>query len=124
MRILYIDDTAYWRETYEKAFAEAEIIIKTLPDARGNILDEVSAFQPDLILLDISMPVVDGFEAIEILKNDSKTKNISVFFFSNISNRDYIKRGVELGAEKYLIKSDYEPENVVRIVKKYVQSKK
>jgi DNA-binding response OmpR family regulator len=122
-KILYIDDTAYWRETYEEAFRAGGIEIKTLPDARGDIVEEISVFTPDLILLDISMPVVNGFEALKILKGNEKTKNFPVFFFSNISSPDYIKKGLELGAEKYLVKGDYQPEEVVKIITKYVQPK-
>ncbi|MFH1183110.1 MAG: response regulator [Candidatus Moraniibacteriota bacterium] len=120
MKILYIDDTAYWRELYEETFTKAGIEIKTLPDARGNIVKDVLEYKPDLILLDISMPEVNGFEAINILKDDEKTKNIPVFFFSNISDSEYIKKGLGLGAEKYLVKEDYEPEEIVKICLDYI----
>lgn len=120
MGILYIDDTAYWRDLYEKAFSQAGVEIKTLPDARGDIVKEVHESQPDLILLDISMPEVNGFDAIKILKNDEKTKNFPVFFFSNIGSPDYIKKGLELGAEKYLVKGDCQPEEIVKICIDYL----
>jgi len=120
MRILYIDDTAYWRNTYAKAFREAGIKIETLPDARGDIVKSASDFQPNLILLFISMPEVNGFDAIKILKNDERTKNFPVFFFSNINSPDYIKKGLELGAEKYLVKGDCQPEEVIKICLKWL----
>jgi len=122
-KILYIDDTAHWRETYEKAFSEAGAEIKTLPDARGDIINEALEFGSDLILLDICMPEVDGFDALKILKNDARTKNILVFFFSSISNPEYIKKGLGLGAEKYLVKSDYESGKVVEICLKYLKGR-
>lgn len=121
MRILYIDDTPYWRELYEKAFLKAGVEIKTLPDARGDIVNEVLDFKPDLILLDISMPDVNGFEAIKILKNEEKTRRFPVFFFSNLSSPDTIKKGMELGAKKYLVKGEYEPEEVVKIIKDFLK---
>ena len=58
MRILYFDDTEYWRDLYEKAFTEAGIEIKTLPDAQGDIAKSASDFRPDLILLNIFCPLV------------------------------------------------------------------
>lgn len=122
MKILYIDDTAYWRDLYEKAFSRAGIDIKTLPDARGDVVKVASEFQPDLILLDISMPDVNGFEAIGILKGDERTKNIPVFFFSNISSPEYIRKGLALGAEKYLVKGDYEREKVVKICLEFIEN--
>ncbi len=120
MKILYIDDTRYFRETYEKAFAEAGIVIQTLPDARGDIVKNALDFRPELILLDISMPDVNGFEAIRIFKADKRTKNIPVIFFSNIGSPEYIEKGLALGAEKYLVKGDYKPEEVVKICKEYI----
>lgn len=122
-KIIYIDDTRYFREIYEEAFSKAGIEIKTLPYARGDIIKEITNYQPDLILLDICMPGITGFDAISIIKNDQKTKNIPVFFFSNIKSPDYIKKGIELGAKKYLVKKDYQPEEVIKIIIQYVQSK-
>jgi len=122
MRIFYIDDTTYWRKTYEEAFREAGVSIKTLPDARGDIVQEAFDFKPDLILLDISMPDVNGFEAIKILKNNEKTKDIPVFFFSNLSSPEYIERGLKLGAEKYLVKGEREPGEMVRMCTDYLAS--
>lgn len=120
MRILYIDDTAYWRELYVKSFSQAGVEMKTLPDARGDIVKEARDFKPDLILLDISMPEVNGFAAFKILKDDEQTKSIPVFFFSNISSPDTIKKGLSLGAQKYLIKGDYEPEEIVKICQEFL----
>jgi len=121
MRILYIDDTVYWRETYENAFRISGIEIKTLPDARGDIVNATLEYQPDLILLDISMPEVNGFEAIGFLKGNRETKKIPVFFFSNINNSEYIKQGIALGAEKYLVKGDYETQELVKICSDYLE---
>lgn len=123
MRILYIEDTAYWRELYERALSEAGIEVKTLPDARGEIAKEAADYRPDLILLDIMMPEVDGFEAFRILRSDEKTKNIPIFFFSNMSSLTTIKKGLDLGAENYIVKGSVEPEEVIKIITDYGQSK-
>lgn len=123
LKILYFDDTAYWRKTYEEAFRKVGIAIKTLPDARGDIVKEISDFKPDLILLDISMPEINGFEAIKIMKGNEGIKNIPVFFFSNINDSSYINKGLTLGAEMYLVKGDYQPDEVIKIVIDYVLSK-
>lgn len=122
-RIVYFDDTPYWRDLYKETFANAGFEIKTLPDARGDIIKEVLDFQPDLILLDIWMPEITGFDAIKILKDDERTKKFPVFFFSSMGDPRSIQKGIELGAEKYLVKPDYEPEEIVKIIKDYAQSK-
>jgi DNA-binding response OmpR family regulator len=124
MRILYIDDTKYWRETVKEAFEKTGVKIKTLPDARGDILNETISFKPDLILLDISMPEVTGFEAIKIFKENDGTKNIPVFFFSALSDSSTIKKGLELGAERYLVKGERDINEVVSLCESYFNNNK
>jgi CheY-like chemotaxis protein len=63
-----------------------------------------SSRRPDLILLDIRMPKVTGFEACEILKANPDTRNIPVVFLSAYAHKDEIQRGLQLGAEEYLTK--------------------
>ncbi len=59
---------------------------------------------PDLILLDIRMPKVTGFQACEALKSDPSTKDIPIILLSACANQDEIQRGLALGAEAYLTK--------------------
>jgi two-component system alkaline phosphatase synthesis response regulator PhoP len=59
---------------------------------------------PDLILLDIRMPKVTGFQACEALKSDPNTKDIPIIFLSAYANQDEIQRGLALGADEYLTK--------------------
>jgi DNA-binding response OmpR family regulator len=63
-----------------------------------------SSRKPDLILLDIRMPKLTGFEACEILKTNPDTRDIPIAFLSAYSNKDEIRQGLQLGAEEYLIK--------------------
>jgi PleD family two-component response regulator len=59
---------------------------------------------PDVILLDVLMPDLDGFEVLSILKNTEETKNIPVIFISGLTNNESIERGLTLGAEDYISK--------------------
>ena len=59
---------------------------------------------PDLILLDIRMPKVTGFQACEALKSDPNTKDIPIIFLSAYANHDEIQQGLALGADEYLTK--------------------
>ena len=61
---------------------------------------------PDIILLDLVMPKKDGFEALEELKSNPKTKNIPVVILSNLGQDEDVKKGKEFGAADYLVKSD------------------
>jgi len=63
-----------------------------------------NSHKPDLILLDVRMPKVSGFEACEILKSNPETKDTPVVFLSAYANKDEIRQGLALGADEYLTK--------------------
>jgi len=75
--------------------------------------DSVKAFEvlekgnPDIILLDLLLPKIDGFEILEKIKAVDKTKNIPVVVFSNLSEDKDIKRAKDLGALEFMIKSNF-----------------
>ncbi|MDR1052231.1 MAG: response regulator [Deltaproteobacteria bacterium] len=59
---------------------------------------------PDLILLDVEMPVMNGFETIKILKSEKKTSSIPVIFLSSLTDTESLRQGLELGAADFLTK--------------------
>lgn len=73
---------------------------------------------PDIILLDLLMPKMDGFEALEQLKKDEKLKAVPVLIMSNLGSREDIERCYELGASGYIIKAHSLPHETVHMVKK------
>jgi CheY-like chemotaxis protein len=80
--------------------------------------------QPDLILLDIIMPNVDGFTMLTNVKKDSQTKNIPVIICSNLSNKDEIEKGYRLGAKDFIVKSSVTPSQLVQKVIGFLALKK
>jgi DNA-binding response OmpR family regulator len=78
--------------------------------------------KPDIILLDLIMPEKNGFEALEELKADNETKDIPVIILSNLGQETDIKKGRELGAVDYLIKSNYAITEVVAKLEKYLNA--
>ncbi len=72
---------------------------------------------PDLILLDIIMPGMDGMEMLEKLKLNPESKNIPVILLTNIGDTSKILTAIEAGAESYLIKANVKLEDVVKVVK-------
>jgi DNA-binding response OmpR family regulator len=67
-------------------------------------VDKATAEQPDLILLDVSMPRMDGYEVCKVLKEQESTKHIPIAFLSARGQETEIKHGLELGAEEYILK--------------------
>jgi DNA-binding response OmpR family regulator len=80
-------------------------------------LNEVKAIEPDLILLDIMMPGLDGYQVYEALKEDPATESIPVIFLTAKGQTDDILKGIALGVDDY-IRKPFKPNELVRRVKK------
>lgn len=76
--------------------------------------------RPDIILLDIIMPKMDGFAVLEKLKGDNATKDIPVVLLTNLGQDEDRERGQKLGALDYIVKADYTPLQVSEKVKAYL----
>jgi diguanylate cyclase (GGDEF)-like protein len=99
--VLIIDDSAYNREILSRRLSRYGVNVTTADNgAKG--LDMVLSQSVDLVLLDIMMPVMNGYEVLTQLKSDAKTKNIPVLMISALSEVDSIVRCIEAGAEDYL----------------------
>lgn len=72
----------------------------------------------DLILLDIVMPIMDGFETLEKIKKDERFKNIPVIVSTNLDNAEDKKEAFGLGADEYFIKSQHNPSELVTIIQR------
>jgi len=77
--------------------------------------------KPDIVLLDIMMPKMDGFAVLEQLKSEESTKNIPVIMLTNLSQDEDKERSNKLGAVDYLVKSDFTPMQVSEKIKKYLR---
>jgi len=80
-------------------------------------LAKARSFGPDLILLDIILPKKDGFEVLLEIKKDEATKNIPVLVLTNLEEVNNIQKALDLGANSYLVKSDFSLKEVVEKVK-------
>ena len=86
-------------------------------------LDVVKKKKPDLILLDIIMPVMDGLSMLNLLKSDDWGKDIPVIILTNLSDAEKISQATENGVYVFLIKSDWHIDDVVRNVRKKLGEK-
>jgi len=83
-------------------------------------LAKVREKKPDLILLDLILPVKDGFDVLKELKEDGATKNIPVIILSNLGQETDIEKGKKLGAVDYMIKANWSMKDVIAKVKEYL----
>ena len=77
--------------------------------------------QPDLVLLDIILPEVDGFTILQQLKSDQSTKKIPVLLLTNLAQETDRQRGIELGAEEYFVKSQHTPADIMETVRTLIK---
>jgi DNA-binding response OmpR family regulator len=80
---------------------------------------KIAKLGPDLILLDIMLPIIDGIEVLRRLKSSRETKHIPVIILTNLGQEGVIKQGFEEGAEKYLVKIHHQPKDVVEEINSF-----
>jgi len=112
-RVLIADDNEPNRELLEVYLAELDCEIATAVDGRDT-LDKVVSFQPHVILLDVMMPKLSGFEVCERLKSDAATSPIMILMVTSLSEPADTERAVEAGTDDFLSK----PVNKIELVKR------
>jgi two-component system alkaline phosphatase synthesis response regulator PhoP len=100
------------------------ITIDSGRDEEQIILRKIKENIPDLIIVDLILPNIDGFKIIKALKADSETSKIPVFIFTNLSDEDSRSKGLRLGAEQYFLKNDLNIDDLVDKIKKIFNNKK
>lgn len=83
-------------------------------------IEKIKDKKPDLIVLDILMPKMDGKEVLKKIKSQKELKTIPVIVLTNVGEQDSVKEVLNLGANDYLIKSNFTPDEVVEKVKEYI----
>lgn len=83
----------------------------------GDALNKLKTFIPDIIMLDVIMPIMNGNDVLRHLENNPLLKNIPVIMLTNIATLDMITESAQRGAVRYLAKSNSTPNDVVAIVK-------
>lgn len=121
--ILLVEDDVFLAGIYQKKF-EMEGFKIMVSDNGEKALVDVKKKKPDIILLDILLPKLDGFAVLEKLKQDPTTKDIPVILLTNLGQKDDVEKGLEAGAVDYLIKAHFKPSEVVDKVRKVLDTTK
>lgn len=100
-----------------------KIITNNGMDSEEEIIKQIKSINPDLIIQDLILPKTDGFSILKIIKSDSETVNIPIFIFTNLSDADSRSRGVNLGADQYIIKDNISIDEFVIKIKKIFENK-
>jgi len=120
--ILIIEDDKFLRELISRKLINENFKIDEAIDGEEG-LKKLQEAKPDLILLDLILPGLDGFEVLERIKDDPSTSIIPVLILSNLGQRDEIERGLKLGAVDFLVKAHFTPEEIVGKIKEILSKK-
>lgn len=118
-KILLVEDDAGLAAVYQQRLEAEGFEIKHVPNGE-DALSAAIEYKPELILLDIMMPKISGFDVLDILRNTPETTNIKIIILSALSQAKDVERAKELGVDDYLVKSQVVIADVVEKIKQHL----
>lgn len=115
-KILLIEDDPFLSEIYTAKFQEAGFEVSIATDGLQG-LRKAKEQKPNLLLIDLVMPKMDGFDFLRAVKFDREIRNIPVVVLSNLGEEEDVRKGLKFGVIEYLIKAHYTPTEVVARIK-------
>ncbi|MGH7157673.1 MAG: response regulator transcription factor [Candidatus Saccharimonadales bacterium] len=118
-RILFVEDDDALAGVYLVRLQAEGFDVKRVSNGEEALAATVS-FKPDLILLDVMMPKVSGFDVLDILRNSSEGSSVKIVVLTALSQESDKKRAEELGVDDYLVKSQVVITDVITRIKKHL----
>lgn len=115
-RILLVEDDEGLAQVYTSRLDIEGFEVRRVPNGE-DALSAAQEFKPDLIMLDVMMPKVNGFDVLDILRNTPETTNIKIIMLTALSQEADRKKAEEMGVDDYLVKSQVVIADVVERVK-------
>ena len=116
-KILIIEDESAIQKTISDVLAQEGYETASATDGEAG-LQMATTEKPDLILLDLVLPKMHGFEVLKALKENPETQDIPIIVLTNLESTSDIEKALELGATTYLVKASYTLEEIVQKIKK------
>ncbi len=115
-KILIVEDDKFLRELIVKKLTDEGFETEEAVDGEDGV-KKAKSIQPDLILLDLILPGIDGFGALAEIKKDENVASVPVIILSNLGQREDVEKGIKLGATDYLVKAHFTPNEIVEKIK-------
>jgi len=115
-KILIIEDDKFLRELITQKLLKEEFEVSEAVDGEEGI-KKVKEEKPDLVLLDLILPGIDGFEVLFKMREDAVLSTIPVIILSNLGQREEVEKGLKLGAIDYLIKAHFTLGEIIEKIK-------
>ena len=119
-KILFIEDDPFLIDIYSNKIKQAGFSVEVAEDGERG-LQKIKEEKPDLVLLDIVLPKMDGWEVLEKIRQEESLKDLKVVILSNLGQKEEVDKGLALKATKYLIKAHYTPSEVIEEIKELLK---
>lgn len=120
-KILIVEDDRIIARMYSIKFLGDGFEVQLAENGQQG-LELMKTFNPDMVLMDLMMPVMDGFSALEIAKADTGLKDIPIIVLTNLSMIEDVEKVKRMGALDYIVKSNMTPKEVLEKVKGYLKN--
>jgi len=115
-KVLLVEDDQMIVDMYKLRLEEDGFTV-IITDKGSEALEIAGKEKPDIILLDIILPEIDGFAILRSLKAESSTKDIPVLLLTNLSQETDQQKGIQLGAAGYFVKAQHTPADIMNEIK-------
>jgi DNA-binding response OmpR family regulator len=113
--ILVAEDDLFYAKIYETKLTSEGFDVEVVPNG-DEALKHINERKPDLLLLDLIMPIMDGFQVLESIKNNDKYKDLKIIVLSNLGQEEDIKKAKSYGVNDYLVKADISIQDLIKKV--------
>lgn len=119
IKVLLVEDDSFLREICSKKLVKEGFTVFEAIDGE-QVVQEIESIEPDIVLLDIILPAIDGFGVLKNIREhtNGKINQIPVIMLSNLGQEDDIKKAMEMGANNYLVKAHFTTDEIVEKIKK------
>ena len=115
-KVLIVEDDKFLRELIVKKVTTEGYEVSAAVDGEEGV-KKAKETRPDLVLLDLILPGIDGFEVLSQIKQDPGLASIPVIILSNLGQKEDVEKGLKLGATDYLIKAHFTPGEIIEKIK-------
>jgi len=123
-KIFIIEDDVNLLYNLESHFGLDQFIVESSQgdEEFEELIDRIKGFAPDFVILDLILPKIDGFEIIKRMKEESELMDVPIFIFTDLSDEDSKARSLQMGAEYYFIKEEFDTYQFAEKVKKIIEN--
>lgn len=121
-KILLVEDEEFLRRIFKGRLVKEGYAVTDVASAE-HALECLAELKPDLIILDLYLPEMNGFECLKRIKADAALKDVPVLILSGLGQEADIRKGLELGAQEYVVKANLSPRELLSKIEKLLAGK-